>query len=286
MAGLNASMDYEYRAQVIIIQGGYPGEWKGVDPEDTNWNPGTPGQKYGPLTYKYYYTDSNSANNNNSSRVTVDASDEWTADFDDKNNLIITITTKINSIVRGNINGNPLAGGNWTRDIKVGRDKNNTAWYVNGDNIGHAHTLSGPIDLGTETITIPPGGKVQRGSVYVLNHTTGLSWSVPDYTDEMWMGITFRNPRDGEPDTPVFTKFDYRPGANYNGSSWMSHNRNGGAASIFNGIGWAEMRTHYGPSYEGQLVSDDPPYMRHAGTWYNMRNIGNNRWPNGNPYIR
>lgn len=278
-------MDYEYRAQVIIIQGGYPGELKGVTPQDTNWNPGAPGHKYGPLTYKYYYTDSNSASNANSSRVIVDASDEWTAVFDDKNNLIITITTKIDSIVRANIVGNPLAGGNWTRDIKVGRDKNNSVWSINGDGIGYAHTLVGSINLGTETITIPPGGKVERGSLYVLNHTTGLSWTNPDYTDEMWMGISFRNPREAEPDTPVWTEYDYRPGANFNGSNWMSHNRNAGAANVSDGSSWKEMRTHYNGA-EFVLQSTDPPFNRHPEGYRNMYNIGVNHWENGNPYTK
>lgn len=275
--------NYEYRAQMIIIQGGYNGEDKGVTPEDTAWNSGTPEQAYGPLTYSYYYTDSNNASNANSSRVTIKATDEWRGTFDDKNNLIITITTKIDSILRGNIQGNPLAGGNWTRDITISREKGGKAYFsVNGDNIGHAHTLSGPIDMGTETITIPPGGEVVRGSIYVLNHTTGLAW-VEEYTDEMWCGITFRNPREGQPDTPSWDQYDYRPGATYDGSTWQSHNRNGGAANIFNGFSWTEMRTHYDGA-EGVLQTTKGPFIRHTGVWNNMRNIGANHWPAGNPY--
>lgn len=277
-------MDYEYRAQMIIIQGGYDDEAKGVNPEDTGWHQGSPGQQYGPLTYSYFYTDSNSGNNNQSSRVTIKATDEWTGEFDDKNNLIITITTKIDSIIRGNIVNNPLAGGNWTRDIRVGRDKDHIAWSVAQDNIGHAHTLSGPINLGTETITIPPGGQVVRGSIYVLNHTTGLAWT-EEYTDEMWCGITFRNPREGEPEPPVWTVFDYRPGANYDGANWMSHNRNAGAANVSDGSNWIEMRTHYNGA-EFVLQSDDAPFNRHPDGWKNMYNIGNDHWPNGNPYRR
>lgn len=277
-------MDYEYRAQMIIIQGGYDGEDKGVNPEDTNWNPGTPGQPYGPLTYSYYYTDSNSGTNSQSSRITIKATDSWTGEFDGDNNLIITITTKINSIVRGNIQGNPLAGGNWTRDITISREKGGKVYFsVNGDGIGYGHTLSGPIDLGTETITIPPGGETVRGSLYVLNHTTGLAWTEA-YTDEMWCGITFRNPREAEPDTPTWTEFDYRPGANYDGSAWMSHNRNNGAANVSNGSNWIEMRTHYNGA-EFVLQSEDAPFNRHPDGWKNMYNIGQDHWPSGNPYL-
>lgn len=276
-------MDYEYRAQVIILQGGYPSEWKDVIPQDNSWHPGE--QQVGPLTFEYYYTDSNSGDNNNSSRVTYKITDSWTAEFDDTTNeLKVTVTTSIESVIRGEIHGNPLSGGNWTRDIIVGREPGDKKWEVNGDNIGHAHTLQGKIDLGTATIVIPPGGEVERGTVYVLNHTTGLSWSVPDYTDEMWMGISFRNNRKPIEPEPEPTIFDYRPGANYDGSRWMSHNRHGGAAHIYGGANWIEMRTHYnGAEYVRQ--SEDPPFI-YTGTWQNMLNVGEDRWPDGNPYLR
>lgn len=277
-------MDYEYRAQMIIIQGGYQGEAKGVIPADTGWHNGSPGQKYGPLIYSYYYTDSNNSSNANSSRVTIKATDEWTGEFDSNDNLLVTITTKIDSITRGNIAGNPLAGGNWTRDIRVGRDKAHIAWSVSQDNIGHAHVLSGPINLGTETITIPPGGKVVRGSIYVLNHTSGLAW-IEKYTDEMWCGITFRNPREPKPPTPDPSKFDYMPGANWNGSDWMSHNRHGGTAEVSDGSNWTQMYTHYDGA-EGVLQTEDAPFIQHSSGWKNMRNIGTDHWPDGNPFLQ
>lgn len=278
--------DYQYRAMVDIISGGYPGEWKDVNPKDDSWHDASPGASYGPLTYQYWFTDSNNGDNNNSSRLTISASDSWTADFDDENNLIITVSTQINSIVRGDIIGNPLAAGNWTRDITISREAGGYVYFsANGDNIGHAHALSGPIDMGTETITIPPGGEVQRGTMYVVSHTTGLPWTEP-YTDIMWAGTNFRNPREGKPPEPDWSILDYRPGATWDGGIWQSHNRHAGAANIFNGFSWQEMKTHYGHNYDGELVYDDPPYMRHAGQWYNMRNIGNDHWPDGNPYLK
>lgn len=276
-------MDYEYRAQIIIIYGGYTGEDTKVIPADDSWHPGE--ASGGPLTFEYYYTDSNNADNNNSSRVTFKITDSWTAEFDDKNNLLVTVTTKVDSIIRGNIAGNPLLGGNWTRDIKVGRDANDVLWSVDQDNIGHAHTLSPGIDFGTTTITIPPGGEVVRGTVWVQNHTTGLAWppTTTQYTDEMWCGINFRNKREAKPEEPDWTIYDYRPGANYDGGNWMSHNRNAGAANVSDGTNWIEMRTHYNGA-EGVLQTTDPPFIQHTGTWYNMRNIGANHWPNGSPY--
>lgn len=283
--GTSVSMDYEYRAEMHIVHGGYDGEWKGVNPEDTSWHNGAPGTEYGPLTYSYFYTDSNSADNNNSSRVTITATDKWTGEFDDENNLHITITTTINSIVRGEFHGNPLIGGNYTRDITVSRmpGQQPPNWYVNGNNIGIPATLSGTINVGTETLTIPPGEQTQRGSLYVLNHTTGFPWT-EDFVDEMWAGINFRNPRDAKPPRPPL---DYRPGATYDGSTWQSHNRNGGAANQNNGPRWAEMRTESGPDYENQPATGNPPSMSTPSGWRNMFNIGENRWPDppGNPYV-
>lgn len=278
-------MDYEYRAQILIIYGGYQGEAKDVIPKDDSWHPGV--ASGGPLTFEYYYTDSNSANNANSSRVTCKITDSWTAEFDDKNNLLVTVTTKVDSIIRGNIAGNPLAGGNWTRDIKAGRDANDVLWSLNQDNIGHAHTLVSNLDFGTTTITIPPGGEMVRGTVWIQNHTTGLAWppASTDYTDEMWCGINFKNNREAIEPEPPFTIYDYRPGAIWDGSTWQSHNRNGGAANVFGAGSWIEMRTHYNGA-EGVLQTTDPPFIQHTGTWYNMRNIGANHWPQGNPYQR
>lgn len=278
-------MDYEYRAALTIIKGGFPGEDKGTIPENDPWHPGS--ESAGPTTFEYYFSDSNNTSMANSSRVTLKATESWTAQFDDStNNLTITISTKIDSLVRGNIRGNPLAGGNWTRDIWVGRQNGGPyAIQKNGDNIGNAHTISGPVDLGTETITIPPGGEVIRGSIYILNHTSGLAWT-ERYMDEMWAGTHFRNNRPAIEPEPEPTEFDYRPGANYNnGGQWMSHNRNAGAASVYNGASWQEMRTHYdGEEYKRQ--SEQPPYIYTNSGWQNMLNVGEDHWPTppGNPY--
>lgn len=274
---------YQYRAQ-LTIKGGYPGEWRGTDPTDTGWHTANVGESYKAVTYSYYYTDSNNGDNNNSSRVIVSATDSWSAEYDSSNNLIVKVTTTINSIQRTQIRGNPLKGGNYTRDITVSRRSGATPVFTrNSDPIGYAHVLSRAISLGTETITISPGGNTPHSSLYVLNHTTGFPWDAK-YTDEMWAGIHFKNTKENPSPEPPDIPKDYRPGATYNGSSWQSHNRNGGAASQYNGARWAEMRTQSGDSYENQPATGNPPSIRTNSNWRNMFNIGANRWPDGSPY--
>lgn len=276
---------YQYRAQTQVLSGGYTGEAIGVTPAGTSWQTGNSGQAYPAVTYEYWFSDSNSGDNNNSSRVIISATDNWTATIDSQNVLTVKVHTVINSIVRRIHAGNPLKGGNYTRDITVSRSKGGKAVFTkNADPIGRNATLSGKIDLGTETFTLQPGSSVTRGSLYVLSHTSGFPWTTI-YTDEMYAGISFKNTLPAiDPSQPVIDK-DYRPGANWNGSSWQSHNRNGGAAYIYNGTRWGEMRTESGPDYENQPATGNPPSIYTGPNKRNMFNIGANRWPEGDPYL-
>lgn len=63
--------------------------------------------------------------------------------------------------------------------------------------------------------------------------------------------------------------YDYRPGATWNGSEWVSHNRSSGAANIYTGSEWREMRTVNGPD-----GTDNPPFIRHSSEWKNQRKVG------------
>lgn len=275
---------YQYRAEMTILQGGYPGENPGVIPQDTGWKSGNSGQAYPKVTYTYYYRDSYNGENENSSRVEINATDSWTATYDKSNNLIVKVSTTVDSIVRNDIRGNPTGPKDQGRDITIRRYPNGRIYFqLNGDPVAYAHQISGPIDLGTETFTLPPGSSVARGSFYVLNHAAGF----PEggiYTDEMYAGIHFRNTKSADDPPPI--DMDYRPGATYNGSNWMSHNRTGGAARIYNGGSWGEMRTKSGPDYENQPATGDPPLIYTNSGWRNMFNIGQGRWPDGNPYDR
>lgn len=68
---------------------------------------------------------------------------------------------------------------------------------------------------------------------------------------------------------PVFIELDYRPGATWNGTNFMSHNRNGGVANVWNGNVWQEMRTEGAPTGKG-----NPPLIYRDGDWYNMAKLG------------
>lgn len=64
---------------------------------------------------------------------------------------------------------------------------------------------------------------------------------------------------------------NYRPGETYSSSTWYSHNRPGGAASIRNGNSWTEMKTLNGNG----STTGDPPYIRNASNaWVNQRKTG------------
>lgn len=70
----------------------------------------------------------------------------------------------------------------------------------------------------------------------------------------------------------TYIDFDYIPGAVLNGSNvWLSHNRaTNGVAKVFNGSAWSDnMRT-----VDGGSGTNDPPLIKHASGWKNMRKIG------------
>lgn len=69
----------------------------------------------------------------------------------------------------------------------------------------------------------------------------------------------------------TWLELSYVPGKLWGGSDWLSHNRPiNGNAKIYNGSSWSEnMETKNGGSGSG-----DPPEIRHASDWKNMRRIG------------
>lgn len=67
---------------------------------------------------------------------------------------------------------------------------------------------------------------------------------------------------------PVYVEVDYRPGKIWNGSSWKSHNRSGGAANVRTSSSWKEMKTT-----DGGTGTGNPPSIYNNG-WKNQRKIG------------
>lgn len=251
--------NYQYRAQMVIVEGGYPGEEPGVNPPDTSWH--TTSATSGSATHTYYYNDSTCATNANSSRTSVNITDSWTVSIDDHNNMSVTVHTVINSISRAAYQGDPNAcASNIVSDVIIRRQSGGTVLArYNNQNFATYGTVASNIDLGTYTFTLAPGQNANRSTVHYTNdaHFTG-GGQEGLYDDVFRMGITFKN----------ILPADYRPGATLN-SVWLSHDRTGGSAHILTSGGtWREMRT-----VDGLVASDNPPSI-YTTKWMNQRKIG------------
>ena len=254
--------NYQYRAQFVIVEGGYPGETTGVSPADDNWH--TTDVASGSATHDYYYNDSTCASNANSSRTTVRITDSWTVDIDEHNNMNVTVHTVIDSISRAAYQGNPNScASNIVTDIIIRRYSGGPVLArYNNQNFTTYGTVASNVDLGTYTFTLAPGQDANRSTVHYTNdaHFTG-GGQEGLYDDVFRMGITFKN----------ILPADYRPGATLDSSSvWQSHERTGGKAHILTSGGtWKEMRT-----LGGLVDMGNPPSIRMNDKWYNQRLIG------------
>lgn len=236
----------------------------GVIPtSQTGWQTAQAGSQSG--TWQYWYRDANVASGGvysdaNSSRVVVSLTEAWTATIDSRNNLTISISTTINSVVRDDLRGsNQDTPG---RNIDIFREQGGSpVLSLTDSQLASAHTIyGGPLVLDNYTFTLAPGQSLQRSSLYLHNQTIGYQ----SY-DDIWFGVLFLN------DLPK----DYRPGTSLdtNTSVWKSHNRTNGACHVLNGSTWQECRTLDGDS-GGQ---GNPPLMlrqANASSWYNQRLLG------------
>ena len=214
----------------------------------------------GTSTAQYYYLDSNvvTSGTANTSRVVIRVTDTWTVSFDSRNNLTVSVSSVLDSIVRDNVNGNPAGSSNLARDMNAYQYEGGTSlWYYRDTNISAAKTIATNISLGTHVFTLAPGQMASRHSMFFFNKTVGAQTA----GDRLNMGVKFVN----------ILPPDYRPGATLDsGSLWQSHNREGGKAHILGSGGtWAEMRTMAG--LEG---SDNPPSIRLNNKWFNQRKLG------------
>lgn len=247
----------------------------GVTPADqSDWQTGTAGAQHSG-TWSYWYHDANTPvggiyTDNNASRVVLSVTQSWTTEIDYRNNLIVRISTIINSIVRDNAFGTNYDTPG--RNINLYKQEGGAAVLSLTDlQVATNHTIyPGPLNLGEETIIIAPGQNLQRSSLYLHNQSIGSS----SY-DDLWVGVQFMNP----------LPKDYRPGASLKGDNeygsivngvWRSHNRTNGACHVLSNVEnvtWQECRTVNGDS-GGQgnppliLTADD------ANSWYNQKKIG------------
>lgn len=231
----------------------------GVDPTTyENWQSAEAGSQTLPAI-TYWYRDANVAGpggftDANSNRVAISISESWTATIDNRNNLTVTITTTLNSVVRDDLRGsNQDSPG---RNINIYREQGASAVLALTDTLaGTAHTIwSGPITLAQYTFTLAPGQSAERSSLYVHNQTIGSS----SY-DDIWAGVQFQNP------LPA----DYRPGERKVSGTWYSHNRTGGMCHRKVNGSWVEMRT-----LDGAVGTGNPPSRKTNGTWYNQMLLG------------
>lgn len=135
-----------------------------------------------------------------------------------------------------------------------------------------------------QTASVPEATTSKNFTVSSGNPTWGdfifLGWSTVRHTGscteedvEYRAGDTFTIQKSN----PTITLYavwmkDYRPGAILDsGNSWKSHNRSSGAASVYDGSTWKEMRT-----IDGASGSNNPPKINHDNGYKNMRKIGQN----------
>lgn len=227
----------------------------------------------------YYYRDSNTMYSGGwydtiSSQVNFSVSQSWSTSTDSRNNLIVTVTTTINSIARVDAQGG---------------DQNTPGRYINVYNpsdpsaAGHIigplfdnkvaenHSIyTTPVTF-TETITLEPGQNKEASTIIIHNQTDGSS-----SFDDIWAGVRFLNPlpADYRPGTTFKSDEPYYPGDQT--GIWLSHNRADKAAHVLadvQNITWQEMRTINGDS-GGQ---GNPPLILHqadANSWYNQKLLG------------
>lgn len=248
----------QYKENLSIISGGYPNEGIGSNGVTQDWTE-TPGDS-GTSVVKYWYHDSALTSDANSTLVEVTITDTWAATKDPDNTYHVTVHSILNSIVRSVVGSpTPLSASIFVRRYAGGPN----IWTSGGCiDAAAAGSYATDVDLGTFTIDLPPGQETTtHGTVYYRSNICGYDTTPPPsiYVDEYWVGINFRNT------LPP----DYRPWSTWNGSNWLSHNRNAGWSGIWDGSVFKEERT-----LNGGVGTDNSPYIRYDSEWKNARKTG------------
>ena len=191
----------QFKENLTIISGGYRGEGVGSNGVTQNWAE-TQGDS-GSSTVTYWYHDSAQMTDRNSTLVEVSVTDSWTAVREADNTYKVTIHSVMNSIRRTKV-GSPSA---LSASIFVRRERGGSNIWTSGGcvNAAASATHATNVDLGTYTITLPPGqSAATHGAIYYRSNICGHDRTNPPsiYVDEYWLGINFRNT------LPP----DYRPG--------------------------------------------------------------------------
>lgn len=171
----------------------------GVIPNDgTSWKTATIGGATETHTYEYYYRDASAYCtegatcfcNASSSRVVFNVTETWTSSYNVvTNKLTLSVHTVLNSVRRDDVVGRQ--SNLYGRLIQIYNYGGTLVATFNetGDQVTQAHTISGSIDLGTQSITIDPGN-IENGvsTLHIHNSVPGsTSW------DDIRAGTQFRN---------------------------------------------------------------------------------------------
>lgn len=191
----------QFKENLTIISGGYRGEGVGSNGVTQNWTE-TQGDS-GSSTVTYWYHDSAQMTDRNSTLVEVSVTDSWTAVKEADNTYKVTIHSVMNFIRRTKV-GSPSA---LSASIFVRRERGGSNIWTSGGcvNAAASATHATNVDLGTYTITLPPGqSAATHGAIYYRSNICGHDNTNPPsiYVDEYWLGVNFRNT------LPP----DYRPG--------------------------------------------------------------------------
>lgn len=224
-----------------------------------NWQTATAGVA-GSNSTTYFYRDSNTTYLGEwidaiSSRVAFSVTQTWTTSVDSLNNLTVTVSTIINSVVRDDIRGTDQNTPG--RIINVYKESGGTAYISTTDNqVATAHSISGSVDMGTYTFTLAPGENLTRNTLYIHNQTVGSG----SY-DDIWAGVQFMNP---------LPKETIPHAVRDNNGVWLSHNRPNGDLRLWNGSRWTDNLANT----DGGVGFGDPPSVYHNGKYYNARTFG------------
>lgn len=235
----------QFKENLTIISGGYRGEGVGSNGVTQNWTE-TQGDS-GSSTVTYWYHDSAQMTDRNSTLVEVSVTDSWTAVKEADNTYKVTIHSVMNFIRRTKV-GSPSA---LSASIFVRRERGGSNIWASGGcvNAAASATHATNVDLGTYTITLPPGqSAATHGAIYYRSNICGHDRTNPPsiYVDEYWLGINFRNT------LPP----DYRPGQTWSNTGSSVQTVTGTSINVSN--------TLQG-SFEELVMSGDTAQQTYTG---------------------
>lgn len=195
--------DFRVNFNIQQYQGGYEGEDfypdKGYYPSK-DCNAGDSGE----FEETYHFTDTNyilnpaighdsAFLNRNSTKVFITVKDKWTSKKLDNNRIQINIDTTIVHAWRGDLQGDPHAGGTSTlgRNLTIELGNEYTFTHVNMPINQVYDIIPLPGVTRSRTIILEPEASRSEPSVYVLQKVT--NYSGPGDTDEFGVGVSFQN---------------------------------------------------------------------------------------------